>query len=69
MNYLDQLNENKKNFRRFVRNMSPTEKIRRLEQLQHRYYSLLVAREKNGGRPIPAEWKRWAQAKQGAEGQ
>ena len=62
MNSLEQLIESKKNFRRHVRNMSPTEKIRQLELLQRRYYTLLVDRAANGGRAVPAEWERWAQA-------
>ena len=62
MNSLEHLIESKKKFRRHVRKMSPTEKIRQLELLQRRYYTLLVDREANGGRCVPAEWQRWAQA-------
>lgn len=62
MNSLEQLIESKKNFRRRVRAMSPTEKIRQLELLQRRYYSILVDREANGGRPVPPKWLRWAEA-------
>ena len=61
-NYIQRLNESKAAFRRYVREMSPTEKIRQLELLQRRYYSLLVDREANGGRPLSPEWGRWAGA-------
>ncbi len=62
MNSLEQLIKSKENFRRYVRGMSPTEKIRQLELLQQRNYRLLVDREASGGRPVPPAWKRWAEA-------
>lgn len=62
MNSLEQLIESKKRFRHRMRELSPTEKIQQLEMLQRRYYSILVEREKNGGRSIPADVKRWSEA-------
>ena len=62
MNSLQRLIESKERFRRRMRELSPTEKIQRLEMLQRRYYSMLIDRERNGGRAIPAEVKRWAEA-------
>jgi len=62
MNSLKHLIDSKKRFRQHQRDLSPTEKIRQLELLQRRYYSIIADRERNGGRPIPAEVKRWAEA-------
>ena len=59
---IDDLVRRKKRFRHYMRNLSPTEKIRELESLQRRTYELLRIREMNGGRPIPADWLRWKQA-------
>jgi hypothetical protein len=58
----EDLKRRKENFRRFTRNLSPTEKIRQLELLQRRYYELLKAREENGGREIPEKWRKWRAA-------
>jgi len=59
---IDDLVRRKKRFREYMRNLSPTEKIRALESLQRRTYELLKVREENGGRPIPADWRRWRRA-------
>ena len=59
---IEDLKRRKDNFRRFTRNLSPTEKIRQLELLQKRYYKLLKAREENGGRKIPEKWRKWRDA-------
>ena len=60
---IDDLARRKKSFRRYMYRLSPTEKIRHLEILQSRYYSLLEAREQNNGRPIPERWKKWHKAR------
>jgi hypothetical protein len=54
--------------RAFLQSLSPDEKIARLVNLQEQYYSLLVAREENGGKPIPLRWKRWYTARHGSFG-
>lgn len=59
---VEDLRRRKENFRRFARNLSPTEKIRQLELLQKRHYELLKARKENGGREIPEKWRRWREA-------
>lgn len=59
---VEHLRESKRKLRDYTRNLSPTEKIRQLELLQQRYYGLLLARERNGGRPIPENWRRWKEA-------
>ena len=59
---IEDLNRRKSNFRRFTRNLSPTEKVRQLELLQRRHYELLKAREENGGRKIPEKWRKWRDA-------
>jgi hypothetical protein len=62
MTPLEHLIESKKNFRRRMRELSPTEKIRQLELLQKRVYSILESREQGGGKAIPQDWRRWAEA-------
>lgn len=57
-----ELRRRKGNFRNYVRNLSPTEKILELEALQERCYEIMEIREQNGGLPIPDQWKRWRQA-------
>lgn len=59
---IEDLKRRKENFRRYMRNLSPTEKIQELELLQKRYYELLKAREENGGREIPPKWRKWHDA-------
>lgn len=60
---IDDLTRRKKSFRRYMYGLSPTEKIKHLELLQHRYYAVLEAREKNGGRSIPERWRKWRKAR------
>ena len=57
------LTRRKKISRTYLRNLSPTEKIARLVDLQEQYYHLLVIREANGGRKIPEKWHKWHQAR------
>ena len=59
---IEDLKQRKANFRNYVRNLSPTEKIVQLELLQKRYYALLKTREANGGRKVPENWRRWNEA-------
>lgn len=59
---IEDLKRRKENFRRYVRNLSPTEKIQELELLQKRYYEILKERELNGGRKMPENWKKWKDA-------
>lgn len=51
--------------RAFLRSLSAEEKIRRLMILQEQYYSMLAAREANGGKPIPSDWRKWYSARHG----
>lgn len=53
----------KKISREYLRSLSPSEKIAQLMVLQERYYKMLAAREKNGGRPIPERWRKWHKAR------
>ncbi len=57
------LKRRKKVSREHLRSLSPAEKIARLADLQEQYYQMLVAREKNGGRPIPERWEKWHKAR------
>lgn len=57
------LKRRKKISREHLRSLSPAEKISRLVDLQEQYYQMLVAREKNGGRPIPEKWQKWNKAR------
>jgi hypothetical protein len=57
-----ELRRRKRVSRNYVRNMSPTEKILQLEELQERCYELMEIREQNGGLPVPDNWKRWRKA-------
>ena len=57
------LKRRKKTAREHLRSLSPAEKIARLVDLQEQYYQMLVAREKNGGRPIPERWRKWHKAR------
>lgn len=49
--------------RAYLRSLPPEEKIARLIVLQDQYYSLLVARQENGGKPISEKWKKWYAAR------
>ena len=60
---IEELKRRKRVFREHLRNLSPTEKIERLVELQHHYYELLSIREENGGRPIPEKWRKWHRAR------
>ena len=62
---IQDLKRRKKIFREHLRNLSPTEKIEKLIELQHHYYELLSIREQNTGRPIPEKWRKWYQARFG----
>ena len=57
------LNQRKKTSRKFLRNLSPSEKIVKLVNLQEQYYKLLKARQENGGRKIPEKWHKWHRAR------
>lgn len=56
------LRRRKANFRNYVRDLSPTQKILELEALQERFYELMKVREENGGLPVPDGWRRWHKA-------
>lgn len=53
------LKKRKKTSREYLRNLSPSEKIAKLAELQEQYYQMLKAREENGGRAIPEKWRKW----------
>jgi hypothetical protein len=55
----------KEEARAFLRSLSPEEKIALLVDLQEQYYSMLLGRQENGGKPIPARWKKWYVARHG----
>ena len=57
------LKRRKKTSREFLRNLSPTEKIAKLVDLQEQYYQMLEIRERNGGRAIPEKWRKWHTAR------
>ena len=54
--------EQKQKYRTHARNMSLSDRLRQLEALQEQSYEILRIREANGGKPVPAEWRRWAEA-------
>jgi hypothetical protein len=60
---INDLKRRKKTSREHLRSLSPAEKISQLVHLQEQYYQMLVAREKNGGRPIPEKWQKWHKAR------
>ena len=39
------------------------DRLRQLEALQEQSYEILRIREANGGKPIPPEWQKWAEAR------
>ncbi|CAN5516156.1 hypothetical protein BH10ACI1_BH10ACI1_12200 [soil metagenome] len=55
---IEDLKKRKKVSREFLRNLTPTEKIAKLVELQEQYYSMLKMREQNGGRAIPEKWRK-----------
>ena len=57
------LKRRKKTSRESLRNLSPTEKIAKLVELQKQYYEMLKLREQNGGREIPEKWRKWHTAR------
>lgn len=57
------LKRRKKISRKFLRSLSPEEKIAKLVELQERYYEMLKLREQNGGRAIPEKWRKWHTAR------
>ncbi|MBX3295937.1 MAG: hypothetical protein KF762_09515 [Acidobacteria bacterium] len=58
-----ELTKRKEISRSFLRSLSPEAKIVRLMNLQEQYYEMLAVREANGGKPIPAKWKKWHAAR------
>jgi hypothetical protein len=60
---VEDLARRKNRSREFLRNLSPSEKIARLVELQERYYQMLKTREENGGRAIPERWRKWYRAR------
>ena len=54
--------EQKRTYRDFVKNMSLSDRLRQLEALLEQTYEILRVREANGGRPVPAGWRRWAKS-------
>lgn len=59
----DVLRRRKDISRSYLRSLSPLEKISKLLKLQEQYYQFLEVREKNGGKPIPENWKKWHRAR------
>ena len=60
---VEDLKRRKKTSREFLRNLTPTEKIAKLVDLQEHYYAMLKIREQNGGREIPEKWRKWQTAR------
>lgn len=56
--FLDQ----KQRYRAHAKGLSLEERLRQLESLQEQSYEILRIRAANGGRQIPPEWERWADA-------
>jgi hypothetical protein len=59
---IEDLKRRKAVLRRHLLNLSPTEKIQELENLQRRNYEILKELEKNGGRKVPEIWEKWRSA-------
>lgn len=57
------LKRRKKISRDYLRSLSPIEKVEKLVALQNQYYEVLRIREQNGGKPIPANWRKWYKAR------
>lgn len=49
--------------RAYLRSLPPEAKIRVLMRLQDQYFQFLLAREKNGGKPVPESWRKWHKAR------
>lgn len=60
---IEDLKKRKKTSRKYLRSLSPLEKVEKLVQLQEQYYQMLFLREQNGGRPIPEKWRKWHKAR------
>ncbi len=60
---IEDLKKRKETSRKFLRNLTPSEKIVKLVELQEHYYQMLQAREQNGGREIPEKWRKWYAAR------
>ena len=60
---LEEIRRRKAISREYLRSLPPLEKIALLFDLQEQYYEMLVAREQNGGRPIPERWRKWHKAR------
>lgn len=54
--------EQKRRYREYAKGLSLEERLGQLESLQEQSYEILRIREANGGKPIPAAWRRWAEA-------
>jgi hypothetical protein len=54
--------EQKRRYRSYAKDLSLSERLRQLESLQEQSYEILRIREENGGKPIPPDWRRWAEA-------
>ena len=55
--------EQKRKFRNHARNLPLGDRLRQLEALQEQSYEILRIREANGGKPMPPEWQKWAEAR------
>jgi hypothetical protein len=60
-----ELTKRKQISRSNLRSQTPEAKIAQLINLQEQYYEMLAVREANGGKPIPAKWKKWHAARHG----
>jgi len=58
-----ELTKRKEISRSYLRSQTPEAKIAQLMNLQEQYYEMLAVREANGGKPIPAKWKKWHAAR------
>jgi hypothetical protein len=63
--HVAELTRRKNISRSYLRSLSPEAKIAQLIVLQEQYYEMLSIREANGGKPIPAKWKKWRAARHG----
>jgi|GEM_PF-1226125 len=60
---VERLVAQKQQYGGYVKNLSLSDRLRRLERLQEQTYEILSIREKNGGKPIPQAWQKWAKAR------
>ncbi len=60
---IEDLKQRKKASRKYLRSLSPTEKIAKLIELQEQYYEMLKVREQNNGRAVPEKWRKWYTAR------